>query len=45
MNLIKSKEINILTDEISAACVSLKITKYAADINILSAKKQQPKSH
>jgi hypothetical protein len=45
MNLIKSKERNGLTDETSAACVSLKITNYTPDIKTLSSKKQQQKSH
>jgi hypothetical protein len=45
MNLIKTKQRNTLIDETSAACVSLKTTNYTPDIEMLSSKKQQQKSH
>lgn len=45
MNFIKSNTRNCLTDDLSAACVSLKNTKYIPDIKLLSSTKQQQKSH
>lgn len=45
MNFIKSDVRNRLTDDLSAACVALKNTKYTPDIKQLSSTIQQQKSH
>jgi hypothetical protein len=45
MNFIKSDIRNSLTDDLSAACVALKNTKYSPDIKLLSSAIQQQKSH
>ena len=45
MNFIKSDRRNRLTDDLSAACVALKFTKYEPSINKLSETVQQQKSH
>ena len=45
MNFIKSDIRNSLTDDLSAACVALKNTKYSPDIKLLSSTIQQQKSH
>lgn len=45
MNFIKSDLRNRLTDDMSAACVALKNTKYEPDIKKLSCTIQQQKSH
>ena len=45
MNFMKSDIRNRLTDEMSAACISLKNTKYDPDIKQLASNVQQQKSH
>ncbi|XP_072006342.1 general transcription factor II-I repeat domain-containing protein 2-like [Engystomops pustulosus] len=45
LNYIKSDNRNRLTDDLSAACVALKLTKYEPRIDKLSACMQQQKSH
>ncbi|XP_066461121.1 general transcription factor II-I repeat domain-containing protein 2B-like [Eleutherodactylus coqui] len=45
LNYIKSDTRNRLTDDLSAACVALKLTKYEPRLDKLSASIQQQKSH
>ena len=45
MNYIISDTRNRLTDDLSAACVALKLTKYEPRLEKLSASMQQQKSH
>lgn len=45
MNYIKSDARNRLTDDLSAACVTLKNTRYTPDTKLLSSTSQQQKSH
>ncbi|KAM4048853.1 general transcription factor II-I repeat domain-containing protein 2-like [Anomaloglossus baeobatrachus] len=45
LNYIKSDIRNRLTDDLSAACVALKLTKYEPRVDKLSACMQQQKSH
>lgn len=45
MNYIKCDTRNRLTDDLSAACVALKLTKYEPRVDELSAYIQQQKSH
>ncbi|XP_071969601.1 general transcription factor II-I repeat domain-containing protein 2-like [Engystomops pustulosus] len=45
LNYIKSDNRNRLTDDLSATCVALKLTKYEPRIDKLSACMQQQKSH